>query len=105
MIASIHLAATYAGQGYLEPNHILTDVVQSVLRYDPDQDRFVPSWVPYRDPENPHCWLNAKYSNFPEGIPHGTKVSFWASFFPRMGGQRLTDVREVRIIEGPDHEA
>jgi hypothetical protein len=85
MIASVHLEAVYAGQGFERPHHLFRGVVQIVNGVR----------KPYRD----HAWCNAEYSNFPENVPHGAKVGFWASFFPRMGGQRLTDIREVRIIE------
>lgn len=99
MITSVHLEGIYAGQGYEMPHHLLTDVVRYVRVYDSVQKKYVTVKVPYKDPDNPHCWINAEYGNFPDGIKHGARVRFWASYFPRKGGQRLTEVREVEIIE------
>lgn len=103
-IQSIHLEGTYSGQGYEMPHHILTDVQQITKRFNPHLDKWETVKVPYRDPDNPHCWLNSEHSGFPDGIEHGTKVRFWASYFPRKGGQRLTECREIEIIEEAGQE-
>jgi len=83
---SIRLEATYAGRGYEKPHHLFTEVVQ----IDHGMRKA------YRDG---HAWLNAEFSGFPDGIEHGAKVRFWASYFPRKGGQRLTECREIEIIK------
>lgn len=90
MIASVHLEGTYAGQGYEMPHHL----IQEVMVIEKGHKK------PFRD----HVWCNAGHSGFPDGIPHGARVRFWASYFPRKGGQRLTEVREVEIIEEAKEE-
>jgi hypothetical protein len=85
-LPSIHLKGIYAGVGYEKPHHLFTDVVQIENGHE----------KPYRDK---HCWLNAEFSGFPDGIPHGTRVSFWCSYHPRPGGRKLTEARNIIIIE------
>ena len=51
-----------------------------------------------------HAWLNGERSNFPgpeypEGIKTGARIRFFACLFPRMGGARLTDVRQLKVIQ------
>lgn len=91
LITSVHLEGIYAGQGFDSPHHLLTGV--KIIKGDQTK--------PYRDG---HAWLNAEHSGFPDGIKHGARVRFWASYFSRKCGQRLTEVREVEIIEEAKEE-
>ena len=45
-----------------------------------------------------HRWLNGARSGWPQGIPEGSKVRFYASPLYRRGGARITDVRQVEVI-------
>jgi hypothetical protein len=50
-----------------------------------------------------HVWLNGERSNFPgpeypDGIREGSRIRFFACLFPRMGGARLTDVRQLEVL-------
>jgi hypothetical protein len=50
-----------------------------------------------------HAYLNGERSNFPgpeypEGIPAGSRIRFFACIFPRRGGARLTDIRQLEVI-------
>lgn len=50
------------------------------------------------DVKRDHAWLHSEMANFPEGIQPGSKIRFYASFFPRPGGARLTDIRELEVL-------
>jgi|GEM_PF-6075881 hypothetical protein len=93
---SIRLEGIYAGQGYEKPHHLFTDVVQIARLYNEAAGRYETARLPYRDG---HAWLNAEHGGFPDGIRHGTRVRFWCSFHNRPGGARLTDCRQVEILE------
>jgi len=48
--------------------------------------------------------LHGERSNFPgpeypDGIPEGARIRFFACLFPREGGARLTDCRQLEVIE------
>ena len=74
----LRLEATYDGQD-CHGHHILKDVRGDMVRS--------------------HAWLNGERSNFPDGIQPGTRVRFFACLFPRRGGARLTDCRQVEVIQ------
>ena len=78
----IRVIATYSGEDS-HGHHLLTDVSGDIIRS--------------------HAWLNGERSNFPgpvypEGIKEGARIRFFACLFPRMGGARLTDVRQLQVI-------
>jgi hypothetical protein len=78
----IRIEATYQGID-MNGNHLLSDVKGDIQR--------------------DHAYLNGERSNFPgpeypEGIMAGQRVKMFCCLFPRPGGARLTDAREVRII-------
>jgi hypothetical protein len=50
------------------------------------------------DLKRDHAWLNYPRSGFPEDVPVGARVQFYADIFYRYAGPRLTDVREVSVI-------
>jgi len=71
------LEATYAGTPRRQ-HHLLLDVEGDI----------------HRD----HAWVNGPHGNWPEGIPIGARVRFFASPHFRPGGARLTDIREIEVI-------
>ena len=75
--AGLKLEAIYEGQDK-HGNHILSDVKGDMKRS--------------------HAYLNGSHANFPEGIKTGSRIKFFACLFPRMGGARLSDCREVQVI-------
>ena len=83
---SVKLEGIYAGEGYLKPHHLFTDV----FIYENGIKK------PFRDQ---HCWLNAVWGNWPEGLKHGDRVTFWASTHPRRGGCKITEARQIEIVE------
>ena len=46
-----------------------------------------------------HFWLNKSYNDFPADIPVGSRISFFADIFESPGGPKLTDIREIRVIQ------
>ena len=46
-----------------------------------------------------HRYINGVFGNWPSGVPIGARVSFYASPLYRPGGPRITDVREVRVLD------
>jgi len=75
--SSWKLEATYAGTPHGK-DHLLLDVNGGVRR--------------------DHAWINALHGNWPDGIPVGSRVSFFASPHYRHGECKLTDIREARVI-------
>lgn len=73
----IRIEATYQGID-ANGNHLLLDVAGDMTR--------------------DHAYLNGERSNFPEGIQPGKRIRMFCCIFPRRGGARLTDCREVKII-------
>lgn len=74
---SLRLEATYMGTPRRQ-HHLLVDVAGDLAR--------------------DHAWVNGPYGNWPDGIPIGSRVRFFASPHFRPGGARLTDIREVRVV-------
>lgn len=79
----LRLEATYDGQD-CHGHHILKDVRGDMCR--------------------DHAYLNGERSNFPGpeypmGIEPGSRIRFHACLFPRRGGARLTDVRDLKVIQ------
>lgn len=70
------IEATY--QGIRSENHILTEVSGDVKR--------------------DHLWINGSRGNFPDDVPIGSRVKFFASLLDTRNGPRITDVRELAII-------
>lgn len=76
------IEATYLGT---DPhgNHILEDITGDLVRG--------------------HGYLNGERSNFPGpeypgGIKKGSRIRFFCCLFPRQGGARITDCRDVKVI-------
>jgi hypothetical protein len=80
--SGIRIEATYQGIDD-NGNHLLSDVHGDMVR--------------------DHAYLNGERSNFPgpeypDGIKAGSRIRFFACIFPRRGGARLTDAREIQVI-------
>ena len=71
--------ATYVGQDG-RGHHLLRDVLVDGAARD-------------------HHWLNGSRSNFPAGVPVGSRVRFFASPVMTRAGSRLTDVRDLVICD------
>jgi hypothetical protein len=78
----LHITATYAGQDK-HGCYLLHDLTGDMKR--------------------DHAYLHGERANFPgpeypEGIPEGSRIRFYACLFPREGGARLTDIRQLEVI-------
>jgi len=79
------LEATYAGLSRDgRGNHVLEDVTGDIVRT--------------------HHYVNGEYGNWPEGVPIGARVTFFASPHDRRGGRRITDVRDLKVIALKEEE-
>lgn len=74
----LRLEATYGGRDK-HGHHVLLDIRGDVTR--------------------DHHWVNGVRGNFPEGLPVGTRVRFFASPHKTRGGIKITDIREVKVID------
>ncbi len=75
---TFRIEATYAGQDG-NGHHLLRNVSGSLHR----------DWY----------YVNGQRGNFPEGIPPGSRIRFFASPHYTRKGPRITDVRQVVVLE------
>jgi hypothetical protein len=75
---TFHLKAIYGGRDR-NGHHILTNVTGTLRR----------DWY----------YVNGQRGNFPSNVPVGSIITFYASPIYTKAGPRITDVREVEIIE------
>lgn len=51
------------------------------------------------DMNRDHMWVNSKRGGWPPGVPTGARVRFTARPLYRYSGTKITDVRDVEVIQ------
>jgi len=51
------------------------------------------------DIKKDHAWLNGQHANWPGNVDVGSRVRFFASPLYRRGGAKLTDIRDLKVLQ------